>query len=125
MTTNISIFVFFLRGHITVDTLQWDASRLPLKTKSVDVIITDLPFGKKSGSLTKNWQLYPQVLHEMARVCQPTTGRAVLLTKDKKVITKALSQHARLWKKKFTYWLNFGGLQAGIYILQRTSYVLQ
>ena len=88
---------------------------------AVDVFITDLPFGKKSGSMVKNWQLYPEVLLEMARVCQMKTGRAVLLTKDKKAISKAFSQTMHVWRKKFTYWINIGGLQAGVYILQRTS----
>ena len=35
-----------------------------------------------------NWQLYPQALQEMGRVCRPSTARAVLLTHD----NKALSQ---------------------------------
>ena len=35
-----------------------------------------------------NWQLYPQALQEMGRVCRSSTARAVLLTHD----NKALSQ---------------------------------
>ena len=38
-----------------------------------------------------NWQLYPQALEEMGRVCRPSTGRAVLLTHD----NRALSQVRR------------------------------
>ena len=38
-----------------------------------------------------NWQLYPQALLEMGRVCRPSTGRAVLLTHD----NRALSQVSR------------------------------
>ena len=42
----------------------------------------------RSGSRMGNWQLYPQALQEMGRVCRPSTGRAVLLTHD----NRALSQ---------------------------------
>jgi tRNA G10 N-methylase Trm11 len=111
----------FARKSAAVDTFLWDACRLPLKTNSIDVFITDLPFGKKSGSMVKNWQLYPEVLLEMARVCQVKTGRAAILTKDKKAISKAYTQTAQFWRKRFTYWINIGGLQAGVYVLQRTT----
>ena len=42
------------------------------------------PFGEKSGSKDGNWELYREALAEMARVCHPVRGRAVLLTKDKR-----------------------------------------
>lgn len=104
-----------------MDNLQWDATCLPLKTDAIDVFISDLPFGKKNGSMKKNWQLYPDLLKEMARVCRTKTGRAVLLTKDKKAMARAYGQSVKYWRRKYTYWINIGGLQAAIYLLQRTS----
>jgi len=74
------------KGHgktISVDILRWDVTRLPLRSASVDVILCDLPFGKKVGSPLQNQVLYPKALHEMARVTRKETGRAVLLTADK------------------------------------------
>ncbi len=38
----------------------------------------------RMGSKLNNWELYKRGLTEMARVCRPGTGRAVLLTQDKK-----------------------------------------
>ena len=38
------------------------------------------------GSKKQNWELYKEGLIEMARVCKPGTGRAVLLTQDKKCL---------------------------------------
>ena len=108
---------------LLLDIYQWDVCNLPLKENSVDVIVTDLPFGKKSGSKQKNWDLYPSALVEMARVCPPVTGRAVLLTQDKKVMSKVLGAN-HLWRKKLTLWINMGGLQAGVYVLHRTSKTL-
>lgn len=43
------------------------------------------------GSRKKNWDLYPSCLREMARVCRPASGKAVLLTQDKKCFSKVFS----------------------------------
>lgn len=45
---------------------------------------------RKDRSKKRNWNLYPACLREMSRVCRPGTGRAVLLTQDKKCFTKVL-----------------------------------
>ncbi len=45
----------------------WDATRLPLADRSVDVICADLPFGQLSGSHTNNTALYPQIFAEATR----------------------------------------------------------
>uniref|UniRef100_A0A8C4NGH6 THUMP domain containing 3 n=1 Tax=Eptatretus burgeri TaxID=7764 RepID=A0A8C4NGH6_EPTBU len=105
---------------LPVDVIHWDASRLPLKTGSVDVCITDMPFGKRIGSKKRNWELYPSCLQEMARVCRPGTGRAVLLTHDKKCMVKTLSLVNHLWKKVNIAWANVGGLHTGVFVLRRT-----
>ncbi|KAG9353261.1 hypothetical protein JZ751_017837 [Albula glossodonta] len=106
---------------LPIDTLQWDICNLPMRTSSVDIIITDMPFGKRMGSRKKNWDLYPSCLREMARVCRPGTGKAVLLTQDKKCFAKALSRMGGLWRKMLTVWINIGGLHAGVYLLKRTG----
>ncbi|XP_037534800.1 THUMP domain-containing protein 3 [Nematolebias whitei] len=106
---------------LPIDTVQWDICNLPIKTSSVDIIITDMPFGKRMGSRKKNWDLYPSCLREMARVCRPDTGKAVLLTQDKKCFAKAVSRMGGLWRKVHTVWVNVGGLHAGVYLLKRTS----
>ncbi|XP_017335307.1 THUMP domain-containing protein 3 isoform X1 [Ictalurus punctatus] len=106
---------------LSIDTAQWDLCHLPLRTSSVDIITTDMPFGKRMGSRKKNWDLYPSCLREMARVCRPGTGRAVLLTQDKKCFTKALSRMGGLWRKSHTVWVNVGGLHAGVFVLRRTA----
>lgn len=40
------------------------------------------------GSKKKNWDLYPACLLEMGRICRPRTGKAVLLTQDRKCFAK-------------------------------------
>uniref|UniRef100_G3SVJ8 tRNA (guanine(6)-N(2))-methyltransferase THUMP3 n=2 Tax=Loxodonta africana TaxID=9785 RepID=G3SVJ8_LOXAF len=106
---------------LPIDAVQWDICNLPLRTGSVDIIVTDMPFGKRMGSKKRNWNLYPACLREMSRVCRPGTGRAVLLTQDKKCFTKALSRMGHVWRKVHTVWVNIGGLHAAVYLLKRTS----
>ncbi|XP_015243832.1 PREDICTED: THUMP domain-containing protein 3 isoform X2 [Cyprinodon variegatus] len=106
---------------LPIDTVQWDLSNLPVRTSSVDIIVTDMPFGKRMGSRKKNWDLYPSCLREMARVCRPGSGKAVILTQDKKCFTKAISRMGGLWRKLHTVWVNVGGLHAGVYLLKRTA----
>ncbi|XP_012587622.1 PREDICTED: THUMP domain-containing protein 3 isoform X2 [Condylura cristata] len=105
---------------LPIDAVQWDICKLPLRTGSVDIIVTDMPFGKRMGSKKRNWNLYPACLQEMSRVCRPGTGRAVLLTQDKKCFTKALSGMGHMWRKVHTVWVNIGGLHAAVYLLKRT-----
>ncbi|XP_068550118.1 tRNA (guanine(6)-N2)-methyltransferase THUMP3 [Anas acuta] len=105
---------------IPLDIIQWDICNLPLRTGSVDVIVTDMPFGKRIGSKKKNWDLYPACLMEMGRICTPGTGRAALLTQDKKCFAKALSRMGHIWRKNQTVWVNVGGLHAAVYLLKRT-----
>lgn len=105
---------------LPIDTVQWDICNLPLRTGSVDIIVTDMPFGKRMGSKKRNWNLYPACLREMSRVCRPGTGRAVLLTQDKKCFAKALSGMGHVWRKVHTVWVNVGGLHAAVYLLKRT-----
>ncbi|XP_051931533.1 THUMP domain-containing protein 3 [Hippocampus zosterae] len=106
---------------LPIDTVRWDLCSLPMRSSSVDIIITDMPFGKRMGSRKKNWDLYPSCLREMARVCRPASGKAVLLTQDKKCFSKALSRMGGLWRKQHTVWVNVGGLHAGVFLLRRTS----
>ncbi|TMS19070.1 THUMP domain-containing protein 3 [Larimichthys crocea] len=108
---------------LPIDTVRWDLCNLPIRTSSVDIIITDMPFGKRMGSRKKNWDLYPSCLREMARVCRPGSGKAVLLTQDKKCFSKAISRMGGLWRKLHTVWVNVGGLHAGVYLLKRTGAV--
>uniref|UniRef100_A0A8C5UH86 THUMP domain containing 3 n=1 Tax=Malurus cyaneus samueli TaxID=2593467 RepID=A0A8C5UH86_9PASS len=105
---------------VPLDIIQWDICNLPLRTGSVDIVVTDMPFGKRMGSKKKNWDLYPACLMEMGRICTPGTGRAVLLTQDKKCFAKALSRVGHIWRRAQTVWVNVGGLHAAVYLLRRT-----
>ncbi|XP_063615184.1 tRNA (guanine(6)-N2)-methyltransferase THUMP3-like [Penaeus indicus] len=104
-----------------IDVAQWDATRLPLREQCVDIIVSDLPFGKRIGSKTDNRVLYFHSLLEMARVTRIKTGRAVLLTYDHRSMIKNIKRVHTLWKSGASRTVNVGGLSAVIYILHRTS----
>jgi len=66
-------------GHASVVVEHGDAIAIPLSNASIDVVLSDLPFGRQHGSPMANKILYPRILSEIARVLH-REGRAVLLT---------------------------------------------
>eukprot|EP00092_Neocalanus_flemingeri_P029486 GFUD01032016.1.p1 GENE.GFUD01032016.1~~GFUD01032016.1.p1 ORF type:complete len:417 (+),score=115.55 GFUD01032016.1:37-1287(+) len=103
------------------DFFQWDCLVPCLRDNSVDVIITDLPFGKRSGSKADNRVLYPRTLLSMARVVRPNTGRAVLLTQDKRSMFVCFKQVEKYWKHTKQISTNIGGLTALVFLISRTG----
>ncbi len=79
-----------------------------------------MPFGKRIGYKGRNFQLYPAVLNEMARICR-SNGKAVLLTQHKSAMNKTLNNCKFVWKKQASFFINMGGLNVGIYVLKRLS----
>ncbi|CAL4122886.1 unnamed protein product, partial [Meganyctiphanes norvegica] len=106
-----------------VDVAGWDATRLPIRDQCVDVVVSDLPFGKRMGNIVDNRVLYFLSLAELARVTRVSTGRAVLLTKDRNSMIKALKRLGSLWKSSKTRTVNVGGLNVGVFMLNRTDLV--
>ncbi|XP_045614444.2 tRNA (guanine(6)-N2)-methyltransferase THUMP3 isoform X1 [Procambarus clarkii] len=104
-----------------IDVAQWDSTRLPFKNQCADVIVSDLPFGKRIGSRGDNRVLYYRTLLEMARVTRTETGRAVLLTHDRNSMMMNIKRVHSLWKSSTSRTINIGGLSAVIYILHRTA----
>ncbi|XP_039087227.1 THUMP domain-containing protein 3 isoform X2 [Hyaena hyaena] len=103
--------------HIAGDNNPLAVSRA---ANNISSLLTKSQIKEGMGSKKRNWNLYPACLREMSRVCRPGTGRAVLLTQDKKCFTKALSGMGHVWRKVHTVWVNIGGLHAAVYLLKRT-----
>jgi tRNA G10 N-methylase Trm11 len=106
--------------------VQWDSTKMPLRSASMDVIVTDMPFGKRIGTKTMNRDLYPKLVREMSRIVRPTTGRAILLTQDYKNLQKVLESDftRKCWKTRAKMFLKLGNLSTYIYCLRRTSYII-
>lgn len=94
-----------------------DARALPLPGKSVDVIAADLPFGHLVGSHQDNLRLYPDILHEAARVAKPG-ARFVLISHEVKLL-EALLSDSREWATEQSIRVALGGLYPRIFLLSR------
>jgi hypothetical protein len=105
--------------------IGWDASWLPLRSCSIDVIVSDLPFGHTCLSSAKLGTLLPVVLGEMARVLRPNTGRAVLLCGAFAGIVQALetlnqaSPNNWVLPCESVFPVNIGGILAWVVIVTR------
>ncbi|XP_050452064.1 tRNA (guanine(6)-N2)-methyltransferase THUMP3-like [Cataglyphis hispanica] len=103
-----------------IDLIQWTASKLPFKDSFIDIIVTDMPFGKRSGNKSNNKTLYKHFLLELGRVVKLSYGRLVLLTYDRYSFKEALQAAGDLFWVTKTVGVNVGGLQAVVYVLNRT-----
>jgi tRNA (guanine6-N2)-methyltransferase len=73
----------------TADIEQWDALALPLADRSVDVVLTNPPFGKRVEIRGDAAAFYRRLLRELRRVLTEQ-GRLVLLTSQTAVMQRAL-----------------------------------
>ena len=69
-----------------------DARRPTLRQGTVDVVVTDLPFGKRCLEKNKLPAVYSRVLAELARILRPGSGRAVLMTKEAHLVLAITNQ---------------------------------
>lgn len=109
------------KGKSSYDLLQFDVTNLPLKGNSVDVIVSDLPFGRRHGSRKKNRILYPALFKEMARVARQGSARAVLLTEDYKSMLLAYDQNRSYWEMRSSCFVKIGNLNCKIFVFDRRN----
>lgn len=98
-----------------VSVIRWDVTNIPLKDNSIDVIICDMPFGRRSGSFRQNASLYPKFMKEIVRIIHPQ-GRIILLTLQKKLLRRVLKELPSL-KIKEVIPCYMGGLELSLYFI--------
>ena len=113
--------LFGLKTSLSMDVGRFDVTHLPLKMASVDVVLSDLPFGVRVGSKKNNQELYPKILLECARIARPKSGRAAFLTQDKRNFIKALALSKQYWFVANNPHINLGGMTAAIFVLTRSE----
>ncbi|MES1907189.1 MAG: hypothetical protein MHM6MM_000354 [Cercozoa sp. M6MM] len=80
----------------------WDATALPLADKSVDLILCDMPFGRRHNSHKANAKMYPKALRECRRILRSRddvklpegTGNVFLLTLERNLLHRCLAESA-------------------------------
>ena len=108
----------------------WDAAQLPIRTATIDAIVSDLPFGQQCLSAKAVNQLVPLIFRECARVLVPTTtnanesgARMVLLCGHFQTILKGLEESKVYWKQPCTAItpVTIGGILAWIVRVDRND----
>eukprot|EP01059_Diplonema_ambulator_P032136 TRINITY_DN6154_c1_g7_i1.p1 TRINITY_DN6154_c1_g7~~TRINITY_DN6154_c1_g7_i1.p1 ORF type:complete len:506 (+),score=161.29 TRINITY_DN6154_c1_g7_i1:668-2185(+) len=98
---------------------RWNAASLPLRTASIDVLVSDLPFGNRCNKGSKKG--FPLMFAEFARVLRPG-GRLTFLAVAGKQIDGILGQDT--FKEKFkhrreAFKVNMGEMYPTVYCLER------
>jgi tRNA (guanine6-N2)-methyltransferase len=75
-----------------IELREWDAAALPLGDREVTRIITNLPWGRKSGTHADNLRLYPRLMREFRRVLAPG-GLMVLMTSETRLMRELFDEH--------------------------------
>jgi len=75
-----------------IELRSWDAAALPIGASEVTRIITNLPWGRKSGSHADNRRLYPKLLREFRRVLA-SGGLMVLMTAETRLMRELFEEH--------------------------------
>uniref|UniRef100_A0A7S4HNQ7 THUMP domain-containing protein n=1 Tax=Vannella robusta TaxID=1487602 RepID=A0A7S4HNQ7_9EUKA len=105
-----------LRTTHSVCVIQWNVINIPLRDDSIDVIVCDMPFGRRSGSYSKNAILYPKFMNEITRVLIPG-GRIILLTLQKKLLIRVVAENPSISIKEMIPCF-MGGLPLDLYYLE-------
>ncbi|KAI1307880.1 THUMP domain-containing protein 3 [Mortierella claussenii] len=66
-----------------------DVRSLPWRSGTVDLIVSDLPWGLRENSHVYNCKLYPKIIREIIRLLK-VNGRAVLVTGERKLLQRVL-----------------------------------
>jgi 23S rRNA G2445 N2-methylase RlmL len=97
----------------------WDARSLPFRSRSLDAVVCNLPFGEQIGSHGDNVALYDRFFQQLSRVLRPG-GRAVLLTSEKELMRRLLLDYAQLRREREIL-IGVLGRAARIYLLRKAS----
>ncbi|XP_051880172.1 THUMP domain-containing protein 2 isoform X2 [Pristis pectinata] len=98
-----SVNVCFAKLESNIDLTRASVTELPLLTESIDIVICDIPFGKKFKITQDTKAMMPFILKEMVRVLRGD-GTLVLL------LSQELSLDIQQWQKPKSHQSNKGKL---------------
>jgi tRNA G10 N-methylase Trm11 len=95
-----------------------DIKNVTLNKKNVDRIVSNLPFGIRTGSHEGNIGIYTD-LERLADRLLRTKGKLVLLTQEKILLRKVFNKEK--WNVKSVTTVNQGGLKPDIFLIERKA----
>lgn len=98
----------------------WNAAQLPLPDQSVDVVLSDLPFGQRVGSHRENELLYPCLITEATRVARPGAVLC-LLTHEVRLLADVLRQQRAAWTVTDEWMVRAGGMNPRVFCAVRNA----
>jgi len=98
-----------------INLIQWDVNFLPIRDRSIDKVVCNLPFGKQTGSQAENKKLYVSFFKEVRRVIRPQ-GRCVLLSGDHNLVDSIISNYRDI-RINNRISIDLSGIKAYIYVL--------
>ncbi|KAF0979830.1 hypothetical protein FDP41_000983 [Naegleria fowleri] len=111
------------KHHTNIHILLSDSQSIPFKSQSIDVVLSDMPFGVLCGSHSRNAKIYPKVVKQLERIIKPD-GILFLLTIEKTLLEAQLAAR-NFWEIIDRKSVSLGELgramQATIYICKKKS----
>eukprot|EP01114_Cavostelium_apophysatum_P013096 TRINITY_DN3098_c0_g1_i1.p1 TRINITY_DN3098_c0_g1~~TRINITY_DN3098_c0_g1_i1.p1 ORF type:complete len:449 (-),score=60.47 TRINITY_DN3098_c0_g1_i1:28-1374(-) len=108
------------QASVRFDLFEWNVTKIPFVSKAVDIIVSNIPFGKNRVGVYKHHpKLFPLFIREITRVTK-LNGRAVLLTESVDLMKKVLVDNL-YWNEIMFYAVEIGGSEVGLFLLQRTD----
>ena len=95
---------------------QSDICDVKLTKRNIDLIISNLPFGIRTGSHEENIKAY-NCLEKIALKVLRRKGKLVLLTQEKRLLRETFSK--QVWKCKSIIHTNEGGLSPDVFVIER------
>jgi 23S rRNA G2445 N2-methylase RlmL len=99
--------------HKPLELHPWDATAIPLPDRSVNKIVTNLPWGMRYGSHQENRRLYPRVLGEFHRLVQPG-GQLVILTGETRLMSELTARG--MFRPDRILHISILGARAAVYV---------
>lgn len=107
------------RAKFYMDNFIGDCTVPSLHSNSIDVILSDLPFGNRCGNFRVNQTLYVYLLRNIARILK-MNAFAYLLTADSKLLLREIHDNKNL-RLSAQYVLEIGGQRSVLFKIEKIS----
>merc|ERR1712203_906367 len=98
--------------------MNWDATLLPIRDSSVDIVISDLPFGVRCLSSNRIEAFLPLLMAEVIRILR-VGGKVLFLCTNPSRIVKCVQGTNEVIHYKAIFPVNIGGIVAWVVMMER------